>query len=403
MTLAQFHQELHKLLYIEDEGLVDIIMAGIVANSLKLGDPVWMTLIGPSSGGKSQIIRPLTKAADGLIHRLDDLTPNTFISGSLGIENSFLGRMGNHGIISMDDLTVLFSKNAEARGEILSQFRMIYDGRFSKSSGNRKEAMVWPVNGERGYVGVISGSTPSIYRFLAEVADMGERFVNYRMKATDMHKMADFINKNTVPSQELDDKLADLYKTFLTPLIQDPKSWQYTPLSDGVKQTISHIAEFTTLLRTPVHIDERSGLVDDFPEVEGPGRIMKQLTYMAQGLQIINRGPLTPELIHTLEWSAWSLANDKRRAYVKAIIRLDYQRDKITAKNISAISGLHRDIVKKGLDQFQALKIITLKADDHGEYEWELACRPLKDIVMRLDPPDLSINMDELSYETSTN
>jgi hypothetical protein len=394
MTLQQFHQEVGKLLYIEDTGMLDIIMAGIVANSLKLGDPVWMTLIGPSSGGKSQIIRPLTKAADGLIHRLDDLTPNTFISGSLGIEHSFLGRMGNHGIISMDDLTVLFSKNAEARGEILSQFRMIYDGRFSKSSGNRKEDMLWPTNGERGYVGVISGSTPSIYRFLAEVADMGERFVNYRMKPTDMHKMADFILNNTVPSQELDDKLADLYGQFLRPMMDPIKSAKYTILSEEVKQTISHIAEYTTLLRTPVHIDERSGLVDDFPEVEGPGRIMKQLTYMAQGLQIINQGPLTPELTHTLEWSAWSLANDKRRAYVKAIIKLDKIGEKLTAKNISSITGLHRDIVKKGLDQFQALKLITLDAEEHGEYEWRLACRPLKDIVMRLDPPDLSEVLD---------
>lgn len=398
MTLTQFHQELHKLLYIEDAGMVDIIMAGIVANSMKLGDPVWMTLIGPSSGGKSQIIRPLTKAADGLIHRLDDLTPNTFISGSLGIENSFLGRMGKHGIISMDDLTVLFSKNAEARGEILSQFRMIYDGRFSKSSGNRKEDMLWPIDGTRGYVGVISGSTPSIYRFLAEVADMGERFINYRMKPTDMHKMADFINKNTVPSEVLDEKLAELYGEFLRPLIQAPESWKYTPLSEEVKQIISHIAEYTTLLRTPVHIDERSGLVDDFPEVEGPGRIMKQLTYMAQGLQVINQGPLTPELIKTLEWSAWSLANDKRRAYLKAIIQLDYQGEKLTAKKISAITGLHRDVVKKGMDQFQALGLITLDSDEHGEYEWYLSCRPLREIVLRLDPPDLS-NTNSTIYE----
>lgn len=390
MTLQDFHQELHKLLYLEDLGMVDIIMAGIVANSLRLGDPVWMTLIGPSSGGKSQLIRPLTKAADGLIHRLDDLTPNTFISGSLGIEHSFLGRMGNHGIISMDDLTVLFSKNAEARGEILSQFRMIYDGRFSKSSGNRKEDMLWPINGERGYVGVISGSTPSIYRFLAEVADMGERFINYRMKPTDMHKMADFINKNTVPSEVLDEKLADLYRQFLKPLMDPIKSARFTVLSDEVKAAISHIAEYTTLLRTPVHIDERSGLVDDFPEVEGPGRIMKQLTYMAQGLQIINQGPLTTELIHTLEWSAWSLANDKRRAYLKAIIQLDYQGDKLTAKGISAITGLHRDVVKKGLDQFQALGLITLESDAAGEYEWYLSCRPLREIVLRLDPPNLS-------------
>jgi hypothetical protein len=387
MTLDTLHDEIGKLLYIEDRGMIDVILASIVANSLKLGDPVWLTLIGPSSGGKSQIIRPISQARPQLIHRLDDLTPNTFISGSLGIEHSFLGRMGNHGIISMDDLTVLFSKNAEARGEILSQFRMIYDGRFSKSSGNRKEDMLWPVDKSRGYVGIISGSTPSIYRFLAEVADMGERFINYRMKPTDMHKMADFINANTISSESLDKSLEVLYTEFLTKVIQDPLVGRHTILSQEVKDVISHMAEYATLLRTPVHIDERLGLVDEFPETEGPGRIMKQLTYLAQGLQIINQGPLTPQLIHTLEWTAWSLANDKRRAYLKAIVQLNRQSQKITARNISAITGLHRDVVKKGLDHFQALHIISLTEDDAGEYEWFLEKHELVDIVMRLDPP----------------
>jgi len=257
MNLEHLHAEVGKLLYIEDNGIIDVILASIVANSLKLGDPVWLTLIGPSSGGKSQIIRPISQANTSLIHRLDDLTPNTFISGSLGIEKSFLGRMGNHGIISMDDLTVLFSKNAEARGEILSQFRMIYDGRFSKSSGSRADDMLWPIDKSRGYVGIISGSTPSIYRFLAEVADMGERFINYRMKPTDMHKMADFINANTISSESLDKSLAELYKEFITTLLHEPDVRQYAPLSPEVKDIITSIAEYATLLRTPVHIDER--------------------------------------------------------------------------------------------------------------------------------------------------
>jgi len=397
MTLEHLQAEVCKLLYIEDQGIINVILASIVANSLKLGDPVWLTLIGPSSGGKSQIIRPISQANPSLIYRLDDLTPNTFISGSLGIEKSFLGRMGNHGIISMDDLTVLFSKNAEVRGEILSQFRMIYDGRFSKSSGNRAEDMLWPIDKSRGYVGIISGSTPSIYRFLAEVADMGERFINYRMKPTDMHKMADFINEHTISSESLDKSLAELYKEFITTLLMEPEVRQYAPLSPEVKDIITHIAEYATLLRTPVHIDERSGLVDDFPETEGPGRIMKQLTYLAQGMQIINRGPLTPELIHTLEWTAWSLANDKRRAYLKAIVHLNRQSQKITARNISAITGLHKDIVKKGLDHFQALRVISLKEDDAGEYEWFLEKVELAAIVMRLDPPVSSqLNLDDL-------
>ena len=45
MTHHDFHQELRKLLYIEDPGMYDVLMASVVANSLQLGDPVWLTLI----------------------------------------------------------------------------------------------------------------------------------------------------------------------------------------------------------------------------------------------------------------------------------------------------------------------------------------------------------------------
>ena len=381
MTIQTLHTELSALLYLEDKGLVDIILASIIANSLKIGDPVWLTVIGPSSGGKSQIIRPLTKANPTLIHRLDDLTPNTFISGSLGMEHSFLGRIGPHGIISMDDLTVLFSKNAEARGEILSQFRMIYDGRFSKSSGNRKEEMMWS-----GYMGMIAGSTPSIYRYFAEVADMGERFVSYRMRDIDKHKAVQFVMANQNSSKELDEKITAVYDEFLKTLIQDPDIRSHLPLSAEVLQRIATIAEHCTLLRTPVHIDERSGLVDEFPEPEMPFRVMKQLAYLAQGLQCVNRAPLTEDNLLTLEWVAFSLANDKRRAYLRAVANLHKTGSLITARNVSAITGLHQDICKKGLSHLQALKIISLQSEEQGVYKWHVTNRNVTDISLRLDP-----------------
>jgi hypothetical protein len=385
MTLQELHHELSQLLYIEDQNMYNVLLASIVANSMKLGDPVWLTLIGPSSGGKSQIIRPFTKANPNLIYRLDDLTPNTFMSGTLGQEHSLLGRIGPHGILSMDDLTVLFSKNAEARGEILSQFRMIYDGRFSKSSGNRKDSLEW-----QGYMGMLSGSTPSIYRFFAEVADMGERFVSYRMKNFDKHKAVEFISNNTITAIDIDAAITDVLQRFLTPLISNQDNRQHATLSDETKLTIAEIAEHCTLLRTAVHTDDRTGFVDEFPEPEMPFRVMKQLTYIAQGLQVINQGPLTPQLTQAVEWVGWSLANDKRRAYLKCIVQLDYQGKKITARNISALTGLHKDIVRKGMDQLQALEVVTLdRDDDNGEYEWYLTHRGLKDVAMRLDPPDL--------------
>lgn len=391
MTRTELHTQLSEFLYIEDFGMVDIIIASIVANSLRLGDPVWLTLIGPSGGGKSQIIRPFARAYPALIHQIDDLTPNTLLSGTLGLDGSLLGRIGQHGILSMDDLTVLFSKNAEQRGEILSQFRMLYDGRFSKSSGNRKEPIVW-----EGYMGMIAGSTPSIYRYFSEVADMGERFLSYRMKPYDVHKATAFVTDHPTTSRDLTERLSCVLKEYVVELIQGlPADRRYLPaLHASTRTTIQDMSEYSTLLRTPVHVDERTGLVDEFPEPEMPFRVMKQLSAIAQALQCMAEDPQQPlpaDLTEALEWTAYSLANDKRRAWLRNLVGLEDAGKFLTARNISACTGLHSEVVKKELDQLQAIGIITLLDEESSHKRWEIAHRPMVEMVRRVDPYSAAI------------
>lgn len=392
MTINELHTELKKLMYIEDLNLIDVVLASIVANSRQIGDPVWLTIIGPSSGGKSQLIRPFGMAHSGYIHRVDDLTANTLISGSLGVDNSLLGKIGAAGVLSMDDLTVLFSKNPEQRGEILSQFRMLYDGRFAKSSGNRKEEMVW-----EGYLGLISGSTPAIYRYFGEVADMGERFISYRMKPIDVHKAVEFVSANPKTSKELNNDISTVLSEFLPPLLTNEDT-TLPDLHEDTLLAIQEASEHFTLLRTPIHLDERSGLVDEFPEPEMPFRVMKQLTCLAKGFQLLQDDPskpLSPNYVTALEWTAYSLANDKRRAYIKAVAALDYQGMKISTRNLSALTGLHNEVVTRGLSQLQALNIISLASEeDTNRREFTIVNRRLTDLVRKLDP--MTVNEDSI-------
>lgn len=379
MTHADLHKAIGELLYIEDFGMYDILMASIVANSLQLGDPVWLTLIGASSAGKSQIIRPFALGNPDIIHRIDDLTANTMISGSLGLEHSLLGRIEDFGILSMDDLTVLFSKNTEARAEILSQFRMLYDGRFSKSSGNKKEEMVW-----EGYLGMIAGSTPSIYRFFNEVADMGERFIAYRMRPYDKEKALEFITKHQYKAKEVDDKLAAVIQEFVQGVVADIDPG-LLELSPSVMDEIREFSSHCTLLRTPVHVDERTGLVDEFPEPEMPLRVMKQLVPMAKALQVVQGKPLDEESIEPLLWVAYSLSNDKRRSYLKAVVELDHASEQITSRTVSRKTGLHSEVVRRGLDQLQALHIVELEDETGTEKVWSFQHTGLRRIVRRLE------------------
>src|ERR1035437_7942201 len=119
MTVNELQEEIGKNIYTEDDGMTRVALASIVATRLQISDPVWLILIGPSSSGKSQVLRPLALTDEKFIHRVDDLTENTLMSGAkvkAGEKKiSLLNRIGKLGIIIISDFTVIFSKGAKGR------------------------------------------------------------------------------------------------------------------------------------------------------------------------------------------------------------------------------------------------------------------------------------------------
>lgn len=396
MKRQDLHNELSELLYIEDFNIVDTLIASVIANVKMIGDPVWLTIIGASSAGKSQYIRPIAKSNPALFLQVDDLTSNTLISGN-GEGQSMIFRIKESGIITIDDLTVLSSKDAETRNAILAQLRLIYDGRMTKGTG--KGTMIkW-----QGHAGLLAGSTPSYYRMVAEVADMGERLICYRMKDMDIPKAMKFINSHSYSAKELDAKLTDIYTRYLAtlmPLIAN----EHIPVDAKTAERIEEISIAATRLRTPVITDEREHFVSEFVVPEMPFRVHKQLMNLAKAHMLVHHAEtgekeLPEYLIQSLEWVGYSIADDKRRAYFKAIIALGDQGIQVTSRNISAHTGLHHTAVERGLSILSAIGVVKMNVVTQGTTErkvWEVADERLRKIVRRIDPPT---KVDKGDYE----
>lgn len=390
MTLKDLHNELSQYLYINDFNLVDMLIASVIANVRKIGDPVWLTLIGASSAGKSQYIRPIAKSNPALFLRVDDLTSNTLISGN-GESQSMIFRIPKDGvgIITIDDLTVLSSKNAEDRNAILAQFRMIYDGQMAKGTG-KGQIITWT-----GHAGLIAGSTPSIYRMFADVADMGERFISYRMKDMDTDIAMKFIDEHRYSSKELDVKLTEIYSRFFQEMLPNIPNIRI-PVDPHTTERIRNAAIAATKLRTPVIVDEREHFVSEFVVPEMPFRVYKQLMYLAEAYMIMHymdtkETVLPNHLIEGIEWCAYSIADDKRRAYFRAVLALKAKGVEVTARNISAYTGLHHTAVERGMSVLSAIGVVKMHlAGEEGRSErrtWDVADDRLKEIVKRIDTP----------------
>ncbi len=398
MKLLELKQEIEKYQYFEDMNIIDVALASIVATRMKLGDPVWLVIIGPSSGGKSQILRPLALTDPKFLHRVDDLTENTFLSGmklSAGKDASLLNRIGKQGMIVVSDLTVLFSKAKEARATILSQFRMIYDGEMVKSTGTSDKPISW-----EGYLGIIAGSTPSIYGHFEEVADMGERFIYYRMKDYDAEKATRLSMSRGMYGRELDKKLAELYAKYIQHTVMEaPKE---IVLNETIKDRVLSIAVFAERVRTTAHVDFRERTIDRIPTPAMPMRVALQLTSIAKGLFVMRNGDLSENDMRIIDWCGYSLANEEKRACLKVLAKIPFGVG-MTTHDIADVIGLSTPITNHILQNLTSVGVVrrqggadSLLWNIKHESDWHIVRRVERiDTIEEIKTRNVSIEENE--------
>jgi hypothetical protein len=362
MTLPDIKKEIQKYQYFDDTSVIDFSVATVIANRLKLTDPVWAVVIGASSGGKSQILRPIAEANKDFIKRVDDLTENTLLSGAKSKEgNTSLlknkdGSNWAQGMLAISDLTVLMSKSGESRATILSQFRMLFDGEMTKYSGNLTEPLKWS-----GYLGVIAGSTPSIYATFEEVADMGERFIYYRMKEFDAKKATHLALNRDIFGKELDGLLADLYREYIEEVVKSHVD-VHVELDESVVQRIIQVATFAETVRTASH-KEWNGDIDRLPVPAYPMRVALQLTAIAKALAIMRHADtgsyeLGERELAIIDWTGYSLANEEKRACLHILAEQDFEHA-VTTSTIADRVGLKSEIIQTILQNLSAVGVVV--------------------------------------------
>lgn len=368
MTLEQIKSRVRESYYMEDDTIIDVSIACVIANRLKLGDPTWLVIVGASSGGKSQILRPLSMTDEKYIHKLDDITENTFLSGAVSKgkkDVSFLNTsVGKSGMLAISDLTVLFSRAAESRNAILSQFRMLYDGEMTKRVGNNENAIHW-----KGYIGVIAGSTPSIYAHMEEVSDMGERFMYFRMKPYNERLATKVALSRKSSGKELDEELASLYGDYIMDTVKNA-NMDKAHLTEVEMDHIIDIAVLAEKMRTVNKIDRYTKNIERIPTPAMPMRTALQITNFAKALKIMrNTEELCEKDLDILYWLGFSLANEEKREVLKILCNSAYS---MTTQAIADKIGLDTNVIRSVLQNLASTKLIE-RSGDGGGLTWSIS------------------------------
>lgn len=406
MKFVELKEEVNKYFYTEDEGLLMIPISQVCATRLQLGDPIWLSIIGPSSSGKSQILRPLAMTDPKFLHSLDDITENSFMSGARSKKGekdmSLLKRIGKLGILVISDLTVIFSKGSDAKGSILSQFRMIHDGNFNKTSGTSNEIIHWD-----GSLGMLSGCTPAIYQFVEDMAMMGERMIYYSMHQYDVEKSTRLALNRKIFGKEVDKKLSDLYGEYIKSVVLFCKDKEL-PSLDGspLFERILNSAMFAATLRTPILYDKFEKAVTHIPVPEYPTRVALELMNLAKGLMCMQyhdtngeSWELPENMIRHIEWCSYSLANPEKRACLRFLAELDFN---VYAKNqtIADKIGLNTTVIGRVLQNLASIGILQRSGSD-GSLSWTIKDEKVWREVRKLENLEEIIEIGEEREITS--
>ncbi|MBU3684920.1 MAG: DUF3854 domain-containing protein [Mycobacterium sp.] len=262
-----------KWLHLSDTAPVLAVAAAIVAN-LGEGDPVWLLVVGPPSGGKTEILSSaarlpyiipaaiITEAALLSGTRKKDCTPNA--TGGL------LRQIKEFGILFAKDFTSVLSQNRDTARAAISAMREIYDGSWDRPVGtDGGKVLHW-----HGKCGFIGGVTPSYDRYGAIVNALGDRYLLLRMPNVDAEHQA----HAALRSSEHEKKMRVELAAAMTGLIVGAdKTRVHAELSEADTARLVKLATFTARARTAVERDGYTGELLVIPQPEGPARLVKAL------------------------------------------------------------------------------------------------------------------------------
>jgi len=298
-TFKDIQATYEKFLLLEDKDFIRLTYATIIGNQMPSQRPIWLMLVAPSSSGKTTALN----AFNGLklknkisgeeiepTHNISDLTENSFASGMNrgDKQTSLLHKIPYGGVMVFKDFTSMISKNEQARMTIMGQLREIYDGAYTKRTGNGEDVM-W-----NGKIGAIAGVTESIFQHMESMSAMGDRFVLYQIKQPDRVEVTKFkirgmsndvTEYSTMP--ELKEMTAEYLQRAFDAMADDDNV--KIDLPESHINEIVAVADFCTMVRSGMIMDNYRNRILFVPTPEMPMRMFEQMYAIAVSFMFMRK------------------------------------------------------------------------------------------------------------------
>jgi hypothetical protein len=274
-------------LHLPDPSALYTLLGAVAANLIE-GNSVWLMLVGPASAGGSELLNMLLGLPNIFEAGMID-SPAAFLSGSSKKDTAkdatggLLRQVGGHGGIIMKDFTSMLSLPQDQMKKVLSIFREVYDGRWTRPTGtDGGRNLHW--EGRAMFLAKVTGE---IDRHHQVNASLGERWVYYRFNEGNSYEKSRRALMNATRSGWRD-KLQMAVTDFYANLdLQFGSLLPRRQLHDPEILRIIRMGEVASRCRSAVVRDQYSKDVMGVKETESGTRISTVLAQLYMGMEVI--------------------------------------------------------------------------------------------------------------------
>lgn len=356
------------VLDLPDPEYVAVVLATWVANNLEgQRDPAWLMLVAPPACGKTAVLERLDSLPETLM--VSSLTVGGLLSGTPTSKKTaeatggLLQEIGESGVLLLKDFTTTLEAAADSRAGTMSALREVYDGEFSRAMGTDGGVrLVW-----KGKLGIIAAVTDAIDSHVAGWAEMGARFLCYRLD--------DPVDRTAAARKALRGRRSE-HETELRALtaahLEQALSTKVGPLTQELEEFVIGAADVGARLRSlvPRH---NSGEVNGEVRLEGPARMAKALESVLRGL--LATGVPDADARRVVSKLAVDSAIRNRTVCLKLIVS-----GTDTTAEISRATGISEKVCRKHCDDLVRVSVVEVdtSGSKHRFRPTDIALRALK-------------------------
>lgn len=357
-----------KWLYLENTVGIELMCAVVASQEIE-GPPVWMFLVAPPGGAKTEILSSLIGMDQ--IYLQSSLTPHALVSGAnwKGDQDPSLIPRLNGKVLVIKDFTSILSMRDNEKDEIFGILRDAYDGRCGK---------VFGTGIERSYESrftVLAAVTPRIYDLSQQHHSLGERFLKCGVGNNLQHSSERDIIRRAIDNIDRDTQMKAELQDVVHAFMKRTRSRKLPTLSDVMYERIIALAMFGARMRGTVSRDQyHHDVITSRPSAEIGSRLGIQLAKLGKSIAWIHgRKEVTDSDYNLVKKVMLDTISQRTEDVVRVILQeCPTVNDVVDSKEISGLTRYPPTTVSRILEDLHILEVVECTGTKY-RYYWTLS------------------------------